>query len=197
MKERKAIPRVTNVPLMGHPCAFVRSLLHSAPKHSIAPETSENVRFSKGFCWCCRTGLNCRPLPYQGSALPLSYGSRTAAPRLKDLRLAPRRAETATRDGGVQGLWAGAAAAGRPEERGWAKDLFPRPACQHGVRARLRRAMERVGRGAVSTAFGLAESPRTRRAKARRALPAGGGEVRTALPREVPVMAHYFPVTAR
>ena len=26
-------------------------------------------------CWCCRTGLNCRPLPYQGSALPLSYGS--------------------------------------------------------------------------------------------------------------------------
>ena len=27
-------------------------------------------------CWCCRTGLNCRPLPYQGSALPLSYGSR-------------------------------------------------------------------------------------------------------------------------
>src|SRR5215813_11175779 len=27
------------------------------------------------FEWCCRTGLNCRPLPYQGSALPLSYGS--------------------------------------------------------------------------------------------------------------------------
>lgn len=26
--------------------------------------------------WCCRTGLNCRPLPYQGSALPLSYGSK-------------------------------------------------------------------------------------------------------------------------
>ena len=25
--------------------------------------------------WCCRTELNCRPLPYQGSALPLSYGS--------------------------------------------------------------------------------------------------------------------------
>ena len=28
--------------------------------------------------WCCRTGLNCRPLPYQGSALPLSYGSTDA-----------------------------------------------------------------------------------------------------------------------
>jgi hypothetical protein len=26
------------------------------------------------FFWCCRTGLNCRPLPYQGSALPLNYG---------------------------------------------------------------------------------------------------------------------------
>ena len=30
--------------------------------------------------WCCRTGLNCRPLPYQGSALPLSYGSEPRAP---------------------------------------------------------------------------------------------------------------------
>jgi hypothetical protein len=29
----------------------------------------------KRIVWCCRTGLNCRPLPYQGSALPLSYGS--------------------------------------------------------------------------------------------------------------------------
>ena len=25
--------------------------------------------------WCCRGDLNTRPLPYQGSALPLSYGS--------------------------------------------------------------------------------------------------------------------------
>ena len=34
------------------------------------------MRDFKGISWCCRTGLNCRPLPYQGSALPLSYGSR-------------------------------------------------------------------------------------------------------------------------
>jgi hypothetical protein len=34
------------------------------------------VAIYQGFSWCCRTGLNCRPLPYQGSALPLSYGSR-------------------------------------------------------------------------------------------------------------------------
>ncbi len=26
--------------------------------------------------WCCERGLNSRPLPYQGSALPLSYRSR-------------------------------------------------------------------------------------------------------------------------
>ena len=25
--------------------------------------------------WCCKRGLNSRPLPYQGSALPLSYCS--------------------------------------------------------------------------------------------------------------------------
>ena len=25
-------------------------------------------------CWCRRGELNTRPLPYQGSALPLSYG---------------------------------------------------------------------------------------------------------------------------
>ena len=39
--------------------------------------------------WCCSTGLNCRPLPYQGSALPLSYGSCLAA-----LLRAPARART-------------------------------------------------------------------------------------------------------
>jgi hypothetical protein len=32
------------------------------------------VEFSEGR-WCCREGLNFRPRPYQGRALPLSYGS--------------------------------------------------------------------------------------------------------------------------
>ena len=32
----------------------------------------------KAFRWCCGRGLNSRPLPYQGSALPLSYRSRPA-----------------------------------------------------------------------------------------------------------------------
>src|SRR6266849_722448 len=49
------------------------------------------------FSWCCRTGLNCRPLPYQGSALPLSYGSEEGT-------AARRRGEPATRAAGVQGL---------------------------------------------------------------------------------------------
>ena len=30
---------------------------------------------SRGVDWCCERGLNSRPLPYQGSALPLSYRS--------------------------------------------------------------------------------------------------------------------------
>src|ERR1700730_10217290 len=32
--------------------------------------------------WCCQTGLNCRPLHYQWSALPLSYGSM---PRMRGI----------------------------------------------------------------------------------------------------------------
>src|SRR5260221_13125851 len=52
------------------------------------------------FSWCCRTGLNCGPLPYQGSALPLSYGSRNLGP---SQAVPPKRAETAIRDGRVQG----------------------------------------------------------------------------------------------
>ena len=36
---------------------------------------SKLQRRSEELSWCCRTGLNCGPLPYQGSALPLSYGS--------------------------------------------------------------------------------------------------------------------------
>src|SRR4029079_18272387 len=31
--------------------------------------------------WCCRCGLNTRPPPYQGGALPLSYGSESAQGR--------------------------------------------------------------------------------------------------------------------
>jgi hypothetical protein len=33
------------------------------------------LRGNLRICWCCWTGLNCRPPPYQGGALPLSYSS--------------------------------------------------------------------------------------------------------------------------
>src|SRR5690606_12144289 len=44
--------------------------------------------------WCCERGLNSRPLPYQGSALPLSYRSRPASGRGPGARVrGGRRAE--------------------------------------------------------------------------------------------------------
>jgi hypothetical protein len=49
--------------------------------------------------WCCRSGLNARPLPYQGSALPLSYGS------IRRYRFGPAVARGNTRGGGA---WQGA-----------------------------------------------------------------------------------------
>jgi hypothetical protein len=36
---------------------------------------SHRVRALEWAKWCCKRGLNSRPLPYQGSALPLSYCS--------------------------------------------------------------------------------------------------------------------------
>ena len=38
--------------------------------------------FLRGNGWCCQTGLNCRPLHYQWSALPLSYGSMPGIRRI-------------------------------------------------------------------------------------------------------------------
>jgi hypothetical protein len=47
--------------------------------------------------WCCRGGLNSRPLPYQGSALPLSYGSMPAADEGATMKRPQRRPIIATR----------------------------------------------------------------------------------------------------
>ena len=51
--------------------------------------------------WCCQTGLNCRPLHYQWSALPLSYGSM---PRIRESANRPRQGGPilATRPEGAQ-----------------------------------------------------------------------------------------------
>ncbi len=40
-----------------------------------SPKDKRQVLKFLGFFWCCERGLNSRPLPYQGSALPLSYRS--------------------------------------------------------------------------------------------------------------------------
>ncbi len=49
--------------------------------------------------WCCWRGLNSRPLPYQGSALPLSYSSAgRGGPMLSDASLVKPLARNA-------GLW--------------------------------------------------------------------------------------------
>jgi hypothetical protein len=97
------------VPLLVQSPAFVRTLLHRSQVGCRLGETTKCLDI-RSFFWCCRTGLNCRPLPYQGSALPLSYGSKgRRVPR-------PRRAETATRGGRVQGKSPGdpAGRLGRP-----------------------------------------------------------------------------------
>ena len=43
-------------------------------RHEMLKLFSKVLKFI-GKRWCCQTGLNCRPLHYQWSALPLSYGS--------------------------------------------------------------------------------------------------------------------------
>ena len=55
---------------------FLGSFLSSfdGERGVLAPVT---LGFS-GERWCCKRGLNSRPLPYQGSALPLSYCSYCA-----------------------------------------------------------------------------------------------------------------------
>ncbi len=52
-------------------CASVRNLRFAVPKF----REHQKLSVFKRFRWCCKRGLNSRPLPYQGSALPLSYCS--------------------------------------------------------------------------------------------------------------------------
>ena len=55
------------------PRAYPRSEIRDA-EEVVFPQRLENV----GGTWCRRAGLNCRPQPYQGCALPLSYGGDEA-----------------------------------------------------------------------------------------------------------------------
>jgi hypothetical protein len=52
----------------------LRSISAAIPRMSQEWRGQEKPKIPRK-SWCCRRGLNARPLPYQGSALPLSYGS--------------------------------------------------------------------------------------------------------------------------
>ena len=64
--------QVANIGVAGVPRAgaFPR-LFACASGPAAVPDAPQNWRKR----WCCRKGLNFRPPPYQGGALPLSYGS--------------------------------------------------------------------------------------------------------------------------
>jgi hypothetical protein len=82
-----SLPAVNGVPPeFPQFCWGIRGFFTGYPQGSREPRTKKVVVLS-GVSWCCRTGLNCRPLPYQGSALPLSYGSTTK----RRLQGTPRR----------------------------------------------------------------------------------------------------------
>jgi hypothetical protein len=59
--------------------ALCLSLTHSVTLFVTAerylPFECKGLQRFQGDKWCCKRGLNSRPLPYQGSALPLSYCS--------------------------------------------------------------------------------------------------------------------------
>jgi hypothetical protein len=71
-----------------HASASVLAEIANMVEPADLAEISKSVDFTgalRGNEWCCQTGLNCRPLHYQWSALPLSYGSM--AP---DTRIGPK-----------------------------------------------------------------------------------------------------------
>ena len=50
-----------------------RSILPTFGENRLYPKNTK-ISENRGFEWCRRTDLNCGPHPYQGCALPLSYG---------------------------------------------------------------------------------------------------------------------------
>src|SRR6516164_3814527 len=55
-----------------------RRLVAPLARACINRATYRNLEAFAPFRWCCRWVSNLRPLPYQGSALPLTYGSLPA-----------------------------------------------------------------------------------------------------------------------
>ena len=69
--------------------------------------TASRLRGHTGYSrkgWCCRWVSNLRPLPYQGSALPLSYGSvpvaKSSPTRIKPLHEGPSAGKVSWTRGG-------------------------------------------------------------------------------------------------
>ncbi|MDB5365245.1 MAG: hypothetical protein JWM77_1172 [Rhodospirillales bacterium] len=50
-------------------------LRRASASRALGADLSAEARIAREGGWCCRGGLNSRPPPYQGGALPLSYGS--------------------------------------------------------------------------------------------------------------------------
>ena len=72
------------------PRAYPRSEIRDS-EEVVFPQRLENV----GGTWCRRAGLNCRPQPYQGCALPLSYGGGSLRKRPYSQRFRPGQAKNA------------------------------------------------------------------------------------------------------
>jgi NCS1 family nucleobase:cation symporter-1 len=65
------------------------------------------IRCLEHALWCCKRGLNSRPLPYQGSALPLSYCSAGRCGRVASARSGGRvkRKAGGAQDASGKDLW--------------------------------------------------------------------------------------------
>jgi hypothetical protein len=67
-RNARSMPRCTSIAASARKAA-------AAVRKPAKPPLARSAVIEYLVKWCCQGGLNSRPLPYQGSALPLSYGS--------------------------------------------------------------------------------------------------------------------------
>ena len=72
-----------------------KASVRSQIPHGEKDEAGTQTLVGSGFRWCRRAGLNCRPQPYQGCALPLSYGGGSLRKRPYSQRFRPGQAKNA------------------------------------------------------------------------------------------------------
>ena len=87
------------------------------------PRTAGMDTVSSAGRWCCRGGLNSRPQPYQGCALPLSYGSTARVASGWRKRVAPME----NAGGAVK------AACGAMPHLPRLREWMPKPIAQNGL----------------------------------------------------------------